>query len=132
MEHKFNVELAKLYGVEEAIIIDNIYFWIAKNVANEKHKHDGRYWTYNSAKAFSELFPYMNEKKIYRVFKNLIDGDFLICGNFSDNKYDRTKWYSFSDSAIEILREQNYDTYGFADDGQNVQMHFPKTGNGIP
>ena len=55
MKHSFDVELAKEYGILEAILIQNIYFWIEKNKANKKHFYDGRYWTYNSKKAFSEM-----------------------------------------------------------------------------
>ena len=37
MEHSFNVELASIYGIEEAILIQNLFFWINKNVANNKN-----------------------------------------------------------------------------------------------
>ena len=43
MEHHFNIEYAKKYGILEAILIDNFQFWIAKNRANGKHFHDGYY-----------------------------------------------------------------------------------------
>ena len=36
MEHSFNIELAKEYGILEAILLKNIWFWIEKNRANEK------------------------------------------------------------------------------------------------
>lgn len=130
MEHRFNVQFAKDYGIEEAVMIDNLYYWIAKNVANEKHKHDGRYWTYNSVNAFSKLFPYMNEKKIYRVLKNLENLKFIVIGNYFESKYNRTSWYSFSDMALGILCAQGYDIKNFSETFQNVQMHFSKMENG--
>ena len=34
MQHSFNIELAKEYGILEAIIINNLFFWIEKNKAN--------------------------------------------------------------------------------------------------
>ena len=61
----------------------------------KKHKYERRYWTYNSAKAFAELFPYINETKIYRVLAHLEDVEFIIKGKFSQDKHDRTNWYSF-------------------------------------
>ena len=131
MEHKFNIQFAKDYGIEEAIILDNIYFWIAQNVANEKHKHDGRYWTYNSAKAFSELFPYMNGTKIYRVLTNLENLGLIIKGNFNKEKYDRTNWFSFTDAGLCKLTSENYDVTDFSDTFQNDEMEFAKMQNGI-
>lgn len=115
MEHQFCIELASTYGIEEAIIIHNMYFWIKKNVANGNNFHDGRYWTYNSSKAFSVLFPYMTESKIYRVLKSLEEKGLIIKGNYNDTKYDRTTWYSLSDKAIKELNDLKYDTNGFSE-----------------
>ena len=36
MEHQFNVELATKVGVEKAVIIHNMYFWINHNAKNKK------------------------------------------------------------------------------------------------
>ena len=38
MTHNFDVKIAKIYGVDGAIIIHNLYFWIEKNRANNKEK----------------------------------------------------------------------------------------------
>jgi len=114
MNHSFNIENAKKYGVDCAIIIENMAFWIAKNKANKKHFYEGRTWTYNSVKAFSELFPYWNEKQISRILKKLEDEKIIISGNYNKSAYDRTKWYAFSDESIFL----------------NPKIHLPKTGNG--
>lgn len=97
--HAFNVSDAVQYGVEEAVLLYNLRFWLDKNKANKRnaHKHsDGEYyyWTYNSAKAFVELFPYMSEDKVQRVLKAMESKGIIISGNFNTAKYDRTKWYS--------------------------------------
>lgn len=63
MIHNFDINIAEKYGINAAIILQNMYYWIEKNRANEKHFHDGYYWTYNSLKAFEELFPYMSTKQ---------------------------------------------------------------------
>ena len=39
MQHSFNVELAKEYGVLEAILLNHLWFWIKKNKANNTTKH---------------------------------------------------------------------------------------------
>ena len=101
MNHSFDVDLATAYGIEEAIIIENLAFWIKKNVANNKNLIDGEFWTYNSAKAFNELFPYMNPRKIARVLEKLEDDGIIKSGNFNKAKYDRTKWYCIVDNDIK-------------------------------
>ena len=122
MNHSFNINLAKKYGIEEAILIENFIFWIKKNIANQKHFYDGRYWTYNSAKAMAQLFPYMNDKKIYRIIDNLCKINFLLKGNYNTDPFVKTLWYSFSDEAIEVLGKEGYDI-------TKIESPFPENGN---
>lgn len=109
MEHQFNVQLAQKYGIEEAILIHNLFFWINKNAANEKHLYDGNYWTYNTQKALSDLFPYIHETKIQRSLKKLCESGVIIKGNYNKNKLDRTCWYAFTKEALTILQNAGYD-----------------------
>lgn len=109
MEHQFNVNFAKKYGIEEAILIHNMYFWINKNAVNNKHLYHEHYWIYNTQKALSDLFPYIHETKIQRSLKHLYECGFIIKGNFNKNKLDRTCWYAFSDEALSILQNEGYD-----------------------
>ena len=106
MTHEFKTALAKLYGIEEAILIHNFHYWITENKANDRNFFDGRYWTYNSQRAYKDLFPYMNEGKIKRTIKSLIDKGLLMKGNHNENQYDRTNWYAFTDEGLAML--QNY------------------------
>ncbi len=108
MNHSFNVELAIKYGIEEAILIENFAFWIKKNAANNKNYINGEYWTYNSAKALEELFPYMNLKKIQRTLIKLEELKIFKSGNFNKKTYDRTKWYCIIDSDIKAMYQLNY------------------------
>ena len=115
MQHSFDTGIAELHGVEAAILIHHLAFWIKKNQANERHLHDGRVWTYNSAKAMQELFPYWNTKKIYRVLATLEKDGVLKSGNYNQSLYDRTKWYTIIDNSI----------------CQIYQLHFPNMENGF-
>lgn len=103
MEHNFNVDIATRYGIEEAILLQHIYYWIEKNKANNKHFHDGKYWTYNSARAFHELFPYIQERTIARKLDNLINNDLLLCADYNENRQDRVSWYALTEKAEKIL-----------------------------
>lgn len=113
MEHSFNVQFAQKYGIEEAIIVHNFYFWLRKNIANEKHLHNGRYWTYNSNNAFTQLFPYINKTKIFRVIKHLEDAGIILKGNFNQDVWDKTLWYSFSEHGLDELCAFDYDVTDF-------------------
>lgn len=97
MNHQFEVSDAEKYGVECAIILSNLRFWIQKNKANNKHFYKGRYWTYNSAKAFSEIFPYWSPSQVSRYIKKLEDAGAILTDNFNQSAYDRTKWFALND-----------------------------------
>lgn len=103
MEHSFDIDIAKEYGIEEAILLKNIYGWIMKNNANNKHFYNNRYWTYNSARAFAELFPYMSARSISRKLIELQSKGIIMIDNFNDNKYDRTQWYALTDKGLELF-----------------------------
>jgi DNA-binding PadR family transcriptional regulator len=105
MIHSFDIEIAQAYGVNAAIILNNMYFWVEKNRANETNFHDGRYWTYNSVKAFSKLFPYLTPRAISTALKKLIDDGLVITGNYNKSSYDRTLWYAITEKGYSILQK---------------------------
>ena len=102
MNHSFNVKVAEEYGIEKAILLENFYFWIIKNRANNKNLHNGRYYTYNTAEAFEKLFPYMKARRIAQLLREMEHEDgLLISGQF--NNYDRTKSYTLTDIAMSYF-----------------------------
>ena len=59
--------VAAVYGLEEAIFLHSIMFWYRTNRGNDQNFHDGRWWTYNSVKAFEDIFPWWNKGQIRRI-----------------------------------------------------------------
>jgi len=102
--HVFNVDDAVKYGIEKAVILQNMRFWLDKNKANGTNLHDGYYWTYNSAEAFFKIFPYFKSAKvIQRLLKSMVVDGLLLAGNYNNKGYDRTKWYSMPEYCAESL-----------------------------
>ncbi len=99
MEYHFDVEDAKKYGVEPAIFLYNLKFWIRKNHANGKHSYEKRTWTYNSQNAFTELFPFWSRQNIRTIIKKLVDKKGIRTGNFNKALYDKTTWFALEDEA---------------------------------
>ena len=50
--HFFLTEIAEILGVNEAIMLNHLIYWIASNSINGTNHFDGRYWTYNSAEKY--------------------------------------------------------------------------------
>lgn len=115
MNHSFDIDMAQKFGLNEAILLENIKFWIQKNRANESHFYDGCTWTYNSVVAFREIFPYMGPKAIRAALERLIEAGVLRKGNYNTKSTDHTTWYAFVDESIYL----------------KGQIDLPKRANGL-
>ena len=100
--YSFDTDVAKVVGVDEAVMLENIAYWIDKNRANEINFYDGCFWTYNSANAFTELFPFWTPKQVRRILGNLTKG-YVMIGNYNKSPYDKTRWYSMTREGVELV-----------------------------
>lgn len=99
--HVFNIDDAAKYGVDAAIILHNLRFWLDHNKANNTFIYDGYVWTYNSARAMSDLFPYWTSNKIQKLMKKLESDGVVITGNYNKAGYDKTKWYTLPEYSLQ-------------------------------
>ena len=76
----------------------------------EKNFRDGKHWTFNSLRAFNELFPYMTPKSISRWLLELEDGKWIVTGNFNRRRNDNTKWYSIGNKLQEFCESTGINT----------------------
>lgn len=122
MNHSFDINIAKEYGIQPAIILNHLYFWITKNKVNNTNFYNENYWTYNSKKAFSELFPYMTERQIDYALRKLIDCGLVITGNYNKSSYDRTLWYAITKKGYSIIQNCEIETTILSNgDNENVE-----------
>lgn len=123
MQHHFDVELACKYGMLEAILLNHFQYWLQLNEANNKNFYDGRYWTFNSMKAFGKIFSYVSEKKIRNALKHLQEEELIVIGNYNKVAYDRTLWYAFTEKGKSILLKGQMEIYEKAN--RNLQKGEP-------
>lgn len=102
MNFHFDGAVAEMYGVDGAVFISRLQFWIEKNAANDRHYHEGRYWTYNSLRAMEKLFPFWSRRQIERIVKNLKDKGVLLTANYARDTHDRTLFYALDESKLPI------------------------------
>jgi hypothetical protein len=108
MLHMFDPELAVQYGVEEAVFIQNLRFWIQRNEANEHNFHKGKYWVFNSQRAWLRLFPYWTRRQLRRIVDKLREIGALEVDCFNESPYDRTAWYTLrADLLLKKFHQKN-------------------------
>lgn len=112
--------LAIAIGLNEAIIVQQVHYWLEINKKSGNNFIDGRHWTYNSiSKWHKEHFPFLAEKTVKRTFSNLVEMGILVTGNYNKQKMDRTLWYSIDYSELE----KKVDNFRENALGQNGPMH---------
>ncbi len=128
MNHSFDIGIATEYGMLEAVLMEHLTFWIAKNKANDVNFHDGYYWTYNSTKALAELFPYVSKNTISRALHHLEDEGLILSGNYNKSAYDRTMWYALTEKGFLVF--QGKDSHQ-PEDNKNIKMDSSNMGKSI-
>lgn len=108
-------------GTNAAILLQNIHYWVEKNKANNINLHDGKYWTYNSIKAFSALFPFLTPKIVRTALKKLKTDGWILTGNYNKQGTDKTCWYTLTEKAISLMGTSMC---------PNRQIEVPKWANG--
>lgn len=97
--------VAATYGLEEAIFLHSLMFWYRTNRGNDANFRDGRWWTYNSVKAFEAVFPWWNAGQIRRIITRCREKGALLSGDYNEDRRDRTAWYTPSDDLLELYGE---------------------------
>lgn len=103
MQHLFDIWVAQQVGVDLAIFLKNIAYWVVHNQNKNINFHDGRYWTHNTLQAFCNHFPYWSRRQIERIINNSVKLGYLVKGNYNKNKHDQEKWYTLTEKAHELL-----------------------------
>lgn len=102
LSHSFDIGYAKAYGINEAIMIQTLKFFITTNANRGHNFHDGRYWTYDRLKDFIKHFPYWSLQTIRTTLNSLVKQQVIIKGEFNKSWSDRTQWYAFKDQDLFI------------------------------
>ena len=99
-----NKTLAREIGLNEALVLQQINYWIEINKRSGNNYFEGKYWTYNSIRAWQENdFDYMSIDTVKRTFSKLEKMGYLLVGNFNKDPRDKTKWYTINDEKLEEL-----------------------------
>lgn len=103
IDHHFRVDLAQKFGIDTAVFLHDVYYWVKHNKLNQKNFFEGRYWTYNTMTAFCENHPYWSRRQIERIITSCKDNGLLLVGCFNKDARDRTKWYTLTDKAMRFF-----------------------------
>jgi hypothetical protein len=93
--------IAQALGIEAAFIFNHIIYWLRINAdKRDVEKIEGKYWMYETQKEMAEFFGFLDEDKVCRGIKKLIESGLLIKKCLSKNPFDRTYSYTVTDQGL--------------------------------
>lgn len=100
-----NTDLALVLGdLNEAIVLNQLNYWLEINKKADKNFIDDRYWVYNSYSDWkANDFPYWSKKTIQRAFTRLESKGIVISANYNKLAIDKTKWYTINVKQLQEL-----------------------------
>lgn len=104
----FNPQLAKLIGLDSAILLHQIHYWVKINEKANRNFQDGFFWTYNTFTDWGTHFPFWSVSTIKRIIKNLEDRKLIVSSRFNKLGMDRTKWYRVNHELLISLENPLY------------------------
>ena len=107
--HSFNVHVAKKVGVNKAILLQYIEFWVDKNKANKVLIYEGKPWVYHTASGFEEIFSYMKANTISKYLVELEKEGYLHSSQNIEkgkNRNNRVKYYTLGDAYFSITEKE--------------------------
>lgn len=129
-----NPTLAALIGLPEAIVLQQVHYWVMINAQAGRNAYEGYYWTYNSYREWAEQFPFYSRNTVIRAIKKLEEGGYLLSGTFNKAGQDRTKWYRVNYARLLDIPKMGKSIYPKRADAitQDGEMQIPGVGTPLP
>lgn len=100
--------LAVAIGLNEAIVIQQLHYWIQNPNAKGEIDPSGNKWIFNSYEEWREKnFPFWSEATIQRAFLSLEDLGLVVSAQLNATKRDMRKYYRIDYDALDKLDGSN-------------------------
>ena len=110
---QFCDKLAELIGVNGAIVVSKAENYLQafqrteEDMENSMHYRNGRWWVFNSYAKWHSIIPYLSERTIKRVFKDLVERKILLVDKErTDLEYNNPNWYTVNYDKLDEMFEE--------------------------
>lgn len=90
----FAPELAAVIGLNEAIVLNQIHYWVQKNKKQGVNLREGRTWVFQTYDEWNEQFPFWCKNTVRKILCKLEQMGLIVTGQFNKTSFDQTKWYT--------------------------------------
>lgn len=100
--------LAVALGLEEAIALQQLHYWLGNAKNQGRTDADGNKWVYNTYAGWkADNFPFWSEDKIQRIFLSLEKQGVVIAAQLDAKKRDMKKFYRIDYDALCAMEDAN-------------------------
>ena len=90
----FLPHLAKAIGVNEALVLQQLHYWL---VNHAEVQHEGKFWIYKTYEEWQEQdFFFWSVRTVKSVFKNLTNLGLIESEKLSSNRHNRVNYYTIN------------------------------------
>ena len=101
-EKKFNTEIARLCGVNAAVVASQL--WEAQANADAAFYIDGYPWVRASYKRITAYLPFLTVHMVQTAVKKLLREGIIKVGEYNDSRFDRTHSYAFTGYGKDLMK----------------------------
>ena len=100
-ERKFNMDIASVCGLREAVIAD--FIRDLELTSDDTTIRHGYFWVRCSQKMMTVHMPFLTEDMVRHSVRKLVDKGILKVAVFNNDRFDHTYWYTFTAYGDELL-----------------------------
>jgi hypothetical protein len=93
--------LAATIGLNEAIVLQQLHYWIENPKNDGFIDKEGTKWIFNTYEQWHDNFPFWSEHTIQRIFLNLEKMEIVVSDQLSRDTHDKTKYYRIDYANLE-------------------------------
>lgn len=94
--------LATILSLNEAVVLQQVHYYVELAKKTNHNYVDGRYWVYNTYEEWRDMcFPFWSLNTIKRTFASLENSGIIISANHNKSGLDKRKWYSINYDVLD-------------------------------
>ena len=104
---QFDTEIACEHGVDVAIFLTQLSYWIYRNRTFGDNYREGKTWAKISTTGLIKYFPFWTYRQIRSVRTKALKAGEIVVEKFSKDRSDHTYWIAFSDESKHLVSFKN-------------------------
>ncbi|MCR4441905.1 MAG: hypothetical protein NUV48_07090 [Peptococcaceae bacterium] len=98
-----NMDLAQFLGLHEAVVLQQIHYWLKENQEENRGYRDGHYWINDTITQLESQFPFWSKPTIVRILGRLEKKGVLVKDKLDKNRFDHALSYRINYVRLEEI-----------------------------